>query len=78
MAEDQSTPDPADEFLPSSAENVERPGPEGNVGPSGPSDGSTPTSFCLEMAELWVREHQKASMLGAFAVGVFVGALVRD
>ncbi|MFB6231591.1 MAG: hypothetical protein ABEL04_10585 [Salinibacter sp.] len=78
MAEDRSTPNPADEFSPSSAENAGRPGPEGYAGPSGPSGGSTPTSFYLEMAELWVQEHQKASMLGAFAVGVFVGALVRD
>lgn len=35
------------------------------------------SSLALEMAQVWVEEHQKASMLGAFAVGVFVGALLR-
>jgi hypothetical protein len=35
-------------------------------------------SFALKMARLWVQRHQKASMLGAFAVGVFIGAMVRD
>lgn len=35
-------------------------------------------SFALDMARLWVQRHQKASMLGAFAAGVFVGALLRD
>jgi hypothetical protein len=35
-------------------------------------------SFALDVARLWVQRHQKASMLGAFAVGVFVGALLRD
>ena len=40
-------------------------------------DGMSP-SFALKMARLWVQRHQKASMLGAFAVGVFIGAMVRD
>lgn len=35
-------------------------------------------SFAVDMARLWVKQHQKATMLGAFAVGVFVGALLRD
>lgn len=35
-------------------------------------------SLMLDMARLWVREHQKASMLGAFAVGVFAGSWLRD
>lgn len=35
-------------------------------------------SFGVDMARLWVQRHQKASMLGAFAVGVFVGALFRE
>lgn len=30
------------------------------------------------MARVWVREHQKASMLGAFALGVFTGAWFRS
>ncbi len=35
-------------------------------------------SFALDMARLWVQQHQKASMLGAFAVGVFIGAMLPD
>jgi len=35
-------------------------------------------SFALDMARLWAKQHQKATMLGAFAAGVFVGALLRD
>jgi hypothetical protein len=41
-----------------------------------PSYGSA--SMMQEMAAMYVREHQTASMLGAFAAGVFVGALLRD
>jgi len=36
------------------------------------------SSVAWDMARLWVQRHQKASMLGAFAVGVFVGAMLRD
>jgi hypothetical protein len=35
-------------------------------------------SMALDMARLWVQQHQKAAMLGAFAVGTFVGALLRN
>jgi len=35
-------------------------------------------SLTVDMARMWVREHQKASMLGAFAMGVFTGAWLRD
>lgn len=35
-------------------------------------------SFAVDMARIWVKQHQKAVMLGAFGVGVFVGALLRD
>lgn len=56
------------------------------AGPAAGSDGAGKTDslagmgggMALEMARLWIREHQKASMLGAFAVGVFAGALLRD
>jgi len=34
-------------------------------------------SLALELARSWVREHQNATMLGAFALGVFVGSLLR-
>ena len=36
-----------------------------------------PASIALDVARDWVRERQTATMLGAFAVGVFVGALSR-
>lgn len=76
MAENRSDPGSADEFPPSSAREPERFGREGEVNFSSAEDAST--SFYLDMAKLWVQEHKKASMLGAFAVGVFVGALLRD
>jgi len=31
-----------------------------------------------DLTRMWVKEHQTAAMLGAFAAGVFVGAYVRD
>jgi hypothetical protein len=34
--------------------------------------------LALDLARLWVEEHQTTTMLGAFAVGVFVGALFRE
>lgn len=36
------------------------------------------TSMALEAARIWVEKHQEASMIGAFAVGVFLGGLLRD
>lgn len=41
-------------------------------------EGPDGTSFALSAAKHWVRQHQKASMLGALAAGVFVGVLIRD
>ena len=35
-------------------------------------------SLATEMARSWVQRHQKATMLGAFGVGVFIGVLLRD
>lgn len=45
------------------------------VGPTALGDRS---AFALEMTQMWIREHQTTSMLGAFAVGVFIGAYLRD
>ena len=42
-----------------------------------PMEGVSP-SLAIDAARIWVQRHQKASMLGAFAVGVFVGAILRD
>ena len=36
------------------------------------------SGFALDMARLWIKEHQTTTMLGAFAVGVFVGSLFRE
>ena len=36
-----------------------------------------PASIAVDVARDWVRERQTATMLGAFAVGVFVGVLSR-
>lgn len=67
---------------------------EPSVSSSSPFDGDDPpswkedaemsmpdgvsSSFAKEMARSWVQRHQKATMLGAFAVGVFVGTMLRD
>lgn len=47
------------------------------------SEGASPSfeeqsSFAWEMAKMWIKEHQTTAMLGAFAVGVFAGALFRE
>lgn len=44
----------------------------------GPPHGADTGAFALDMARLWVQQHQKTAMLGAFALGTFVGALLRD
>ncbi|MFO8232293.1 MAG: hypothetical protein R6U20_06465 [Longimonas sp.] len=36
-----------------------------------------PASIAVDMARDWVRERQTATLLGAFAAGVFVGVLSR-
>lgn len=41
-------------------------------------DGMSEVTLALSMAQQWVQEHQKTTMLGALAVGVFVGSLLRD
>lgn len=35
-------------------------------------------SFARGLARTWIEEHQKETMMGAFAVGVFLGGLLRD
>lgn len=66
---------PSDPFGASSSDNDSPVWEEDLAGPSGPMASMT---FAADVAKIWVQEHQKASMLGAFAVGVFVGALLRD
>lgn len=38
----------------------------------------TQATVAFEVGKVWVKEHQKATMLGAFATGVVLGALIRD
>lgn len=49
--------------------------PEESPGEASWGDRST---VALDMARMWVKDHQRTTMLGAFAVGVFVGALFRE
>lgn len=42
------------------------------------SIGDVSPSVAVDVARMWVQQHQKASMLGAFAVGVFAGAMLRQ
>lgn len=34
--------------------------------------------LAFDVAKAWVQEHQTAAMLGAFALGTFIGAMMRD
>ena len=51
---------------------------EGELSGEGALSWADRSAFAMEMARMWVKEHQTATMLGAFAVGVFVGSLSRD
>ena len=74
---------------PSSDPNADRSAPspeaplEENELPSWGDDDATgmpdglSSSLVQDMARSWVQRHQKATMLGAFGVGVFVGAVLR-
>jgi len=56
-------------------------GSTASSGPGRPQDRESNASgagFAYEMAKMWIRDHQKAVMVGAFATGVFLGALMRD
>ena len=56
-----------------------RRGEASSLGEERPSVDAFATSrFAVEMAKGWVRQHQTAAMVGAFAVGAFIGALMRD
>jgi hypothetical protein len=54
------------------------PGPAGEFGgPEARPSGLDP-SLALSLARSWVKQHQKLTMLGAFATGVVLGSLLRD
>lgn len=80
---DPPEPESPDPFPSSSGEDATDFGGEANAPPwesENPEFGreDVEESFAADMARLWVKRHQKATMLGAFAAGVFVGALLRD
>ncbi len=76
MTEDRSNPDNRPSFSPSQDRGQDRSW-DPDSSPDGPSMGDR-SAFALDMARMWVKEHQTATMLGAFAAGVFVGSLLRD
>lgn len=76
MSEDSSEPNATDD-APSSAPEEPDP-PEWEAGIDDPSGEGSSATFALDVTRLWIEQHQKASMLGAFAVGVFIGAMLRD
>lgn len=74
---------PSDANDPFSAPSSPDPGGERDWNEGEHPGGGAPSwgdrsAFAMEMARMWVKEHQTATMLGAFAAGVFVGALSRD
>lgn len=50
----------------------------GDFSPSGASSMGLDASLALELARSWVKQHQTATMLGAFATGVVLGSLMRE
>jgi hypothetical protein len=80
MTEDRSdSPGPAafSDADPSRDQPGSGPPPFDDFDDGSPSMGDR-SDFVLDMARLWIKEHQTTTMLGAFAVGVFVGALFRE
>ena len=80
MTEDRPTPEAPDAF---SDADSSREQPEGSPPPFDDFDDDSASladqsGFVLDVARLWIKEHQTTSMLGAFAVGVFAGALFRE
>lgn len=55
-------------------DNNDQPGPR----PESDAARVEMSSLAWTVGRTWVEDHQEAAMLGAFAVGVFVGALFRD
>lgn len=45
---------------------------------AGAPAGGGELSMAWSVARMWIKEHQREAMLGAFATGVFVGAYLRD
>ncbi|PSQ78199.1 MAG: hypothetical protein BRD35_01955 [Bacteroidetes bacterium QH_7_62_13] len=73
---DTTGPDPFSSAPDSSREQMEAGSP--SIDGDSTSMPGEDSGFALDLARLWVEEHQTTTMLGAFAVGVFVGALFRE
>ncbi|MFP4228759.1 MAG: hypothetical protein ACLFTE_08030 [Salinivenus sp.] len=70
-----SNPFPDSGFTADSGFSDRGPSPDA---PVAANDLKQQASLALTVARAWVRDHQKASMLGAFALGVFTGAWLRE
>lgn len=85
-AESSPEPDPApnregnDPFaeIGDSFDAPDGPGPAGDFGGSGARPSGLDASLVLSLTRSWVKQHQKLTMLGAFATGVVLGSLLRD
>lgn len=78
MADASPNPEPNEPFSDPSPSAAGPDAPPWEDAEDDPLADSSSPSFALNMARLWVQEHQKASMLGAFGIGVFVGAMLRE
>lgn len=58
--------------------SADRPFGDDSDDPFGGEDAFSGAYFALELGKEWVRQHQTTAMIGAFAVGAFIGALMRD
>lgn len=76
MTEDPSAPPNSASFSSGDAPEPDWATPDDSEGPA--SAFASRSSFALDMARMWVKEHQTSVMLGAFAVGVAAGALFRE
>jgi hypothetical protein len=53
--------------------------PPGSPGTDDPlSTAKLQASFAIDVTRAWIKDHQKATMLGAFATGIVLGSLFRD
>ena len=75
--EQASPPDPSDAFGRDPFSDADDSPFSGGDPMDGPSR-QDQARMAWDMTRMWVKEHQTAAMLGAFAAGVFVGAYVRD
>ena len=85
-AESSPEPDPApnrggdDPFAEfgDSFDAPDAPGSASEFGGPGARPSGLDASLALTMARSWVKQHQKLTMLGAFATGIVLGSLLRD